>query len=57
MKITLDIPDGTICAFFDFVRLAEGGYGMQGYSIDTSELYDGSVIKIDLLEVSKNEKG
>ena len=37
MKITLDIPDTTICAFFDFIRWETpfGGLTMQGHSINS----------------------
>ena len=47
MKITLDIPDGTVCAFFDFVWSDyHGGLSMQGHSIKTDDMYDGAVIEI-----------
>lgn len=48
MKITLDLPDTTICAFFDFVRFNNkfDGMDMQVHSISSGELYDGSEIKI-----------
>ena len=48
MKIILDIPDTTVCAFFDFVRYENGfdGMTMQGHPISSDELYDGSEIKI-----------
>lgn len=47
MKIILDIPDTTICAFFDFVRYeAFDGMAMQGHPISSDELYDGSEIII-----------
>ena len=48
MKITLDIPDTTICAFFDFIRITDTGrLTMQGHSIETDSLKDGAVIKIE----------
>lgn len=47
MKITLEIPDGTVAAFFDFVYWDERGANMQGHPIPTDELYDGSEIKIE----------
>ena len=47
MKITLDIPDRTVAAFFDFVYWDERGANMQGHSIPTDELYDGAEIKIE----------
>lgn len=48
MRITLDIPDSTICAFFDFVHYTEDRRGMvmQGHSIGGDELYDGAEILI-----------
>lgn len=46
MKITLDIQDTTLCAFFDFVYYTNTGAAMQCHSIDSSELYDGSEINI-----------
>lgn len=56
MKITLDIPDGTICMFVDFVWHDERRYEglvMQGHSVPSDELYDGAEIKI---EVASNGK-
>ncbi len=47
MKITLDIPDTTVCAFFDFVHWTDNGMAMQGHSIPSDELYDGAIIKIE----------
>ena len=50
MKIILDIPDTTICAFFDFVFADYySGLMMQGHSIKTDELHEGAVIKIDAM--------
>ena len=48
MKITLEIPDGTLCAFFDFIRTSNTGLVMQGHSIPSDELYDGAEIKIEV---------
>lgn len=47
MKITLDIPDTTVCAFFDFLHYTRTGMTMQVYSIDSDELFDGSEIVIE----------
>lgn len=44
MKITLDIPDRTVAAFFDFVYWDERGANMQSHSIPTEDLYDGAEI-------------
>lgn len=46
MKITLDIPDNTLCAFFDFVHGGFLGLTMQSHSIPKDEMYDGAVITI-----------
>lgn len=47
MKITLDIPNNTMCAFFDFVRGDCEGLIMQSHSITSAELKDGAVIKVE----------
>jgi hypothetical protein len=52
MKITLDIPDNTRCAFFDFVFGDYLGMSMQCRPIESDELHDGAVIVIK----SKEEK-
>ena len=48
MKITLNIPDGTLCMFVDYVTrdLPYGGLFMQGHSVPSDDLYDGAVIDI-----------
>ena len=56
MKITLDIPDTTICAFFDFVYYTKNGMAMQCHSIDSSELCDGSEINITASLPKKKEE-
>ena len=56
MKIELEIPDGTICAFFDFVRTDyAGGLSMQGHSICSDDLYDGAKITIPIRDVPKKD--
>ena len=50
MKITLDIPDGTVGASFNFVYHSDkvyGGMAMQTRLIGGIELYDGAKIKIE----------
>lgn len=49
MKITLDIPDGTLCAVFSFVYTDTNDWSMNmcGKNISTNELTDGAEIKID----------
>ena len=56
MKITLDIPDRTVAAFFDFVYWDGRGANMQGHSIPTDELYDGAEIKIEPGPTNGEEK-
>lgn len=46
MKITLEIPNNTVCAFFDFVHGDILGLTMQSHSISGAELRDGAVITI-----------
>lgn len=56
MKITLEIPDGTICAFFDFIRTTyTDGLVMQGHSIKSDELYDGAEIKVEEIKFEEAE--
>ena len=55
MKITLEIPDTTKCAFFDFIYGARSGMMMQGHSIESDELYDGAEIKIDESDATAKE--
>lgn len=50
MKITLEIPDSTRCAFFDFVFGDFFGMTMQGRAISTDELHDGAVITVKAKE-------
>lgn len=57
MKITLEIPDTTICAFFDFVRSEVDGMTMQVHSIYSDDLFDGAEIKIERAEALENKKG
>lgn len=56
MKITLEIPDSTVCAFFDFVHYTEDrrGMAMQGHSIGSDELYDGAEIVIEQKDGADN---
>ena len=45
MKITLEIPDDTRCAFFDFVYGSVFEMMMGHLAIGSTELYDGAQIK------------
>lgn len=55
MRITLEIPNTTVCAFFDFIRYTNTGMTMQGHSISSDEMYDGALISITTQEVNDNE--
>ena len=48
MKITLDIPDTTTCAFFNYVFVNKDGYGMEMgvRSLDSDDIVDGNEIKV-----------
>ena len=46
MKITLDIPDGIVCAFFNGVEITFAGMNMVSYSLDNDDLHDGAEIKL-----------
>lgn len=46
MKITLDIPDGIICAFFNGVEYTRTGMQMFSYQIDGDDLKDGNTVKL-----------
>lgn len=51
MKITLDIPDETMCAFFSFIyRGRLGGLKMQVKQIGTADMLDGAEIKAEEIE-------
>ena len=49
MKITLDIPDTTACAFFNYVYVNKDTYGMSlgVKSLGSDDLVDGNEIKVD----------
>ena len=57
MKITLDIPDSTVCAFFNFIYYTTNCSGMlmQGHSIETDDMYDGAEIKIERKEKGESD--
>ncbi|MDY4231398.1 MAG: hypothetical protein SOX74_04860 [Candidatus Faecousia sp.] len=54
MKITLDIPDGILCGFFNGVRRTFGGLQMVSYALDSDDVRDGNTIKLPR-EQEKNE--
>lgn len=49
MKITLDIPKTTICAFVSYVLVNEDTYGMtmDVIGLNSDDLVDGNEIKIE----------
>lgn len=49
MKITLDIPDTTICAFVNYVLVNEDTYGMtmEVEGLNSDDLVDGNEIKVE----------
>lgn len=47
MKITIDIPDETICMVCDYVFYTATGLSMGVKSLETDDLYDGNEIKVD----------
>lgn len=46
MKVTLDIPDGIMCAFVNGVECTIHGMQMVSYSLDSDDLHDGAEIKL-----------
>lgn len=49
MKITLDIPDTTTCAFFNYVYMNKDSYNLSMgiKSLESDDLIDGNEIKVD----------
>lgn len=49
MKITLDIPNATTCAFINYVFVNEDTYGMSMgvKSLESDDLVDGNEIKVE----------
>lgn len=49
MKITLDFPNTTICAFVNYVLVNEDTYGMtmEVEGLNSDDLVDGNEIKIE----------
>jgi hypothetical protein len=46
MKITLDIPDGAICAFLNGVQITYNGMEMFSYQLGGDDLEDGKTTKL-----------
>ena len=56
MKITIDMPDSTICCFLNFVKYTDTGLMMQAHSITSDGLYDGSEVVVkDIVEGGEDE--
>lgn len=47
MKITIDIPDETLCVFCNYVFFTPIGLSMGVKSLETGDLYDGNEVKVD----------
>ena len=54
MKITLDIPDGIVCAFLNGVEVTLNGMSVVSYPLDSDDLHDGAEIKLP--REAKNEQ-
>lgn len=46
MRITLDIPDGIICGFFNGVEHTESGLQLVSYQLGSDDFTDGKTIKL-----------
>lgn len=52
MKITLEMPDNTICMFLNFILDDGGKLSMQNNGIDSNEMFDGNYIVIEKKEIN-----
>ena len=46
MRITLDIPDGIICGFFNGVERTNVGLQLVSYQLSSDDLTDGNTVKL-----------
>ena len=46
MRITLDIPDGIICGFFNGVEQTDVGLRLVSYQLDSDDFTDGNTVKL-----------
>lgn len=46
MKVTLDIPDGIICAFLNGVEYTDTGMQMFSYQLGSDDLKGGNTVKL-----------
>ena len=46
MRITLDIPDGIICGFFNCVEHTNAGLQLVSYQLSSDDFTDGNTVKL-----------
>ena len=46
MRITLDIPDGIICGFFNGVERTSTGLQLVSYQLSSDDFTDGNTVKL-----------
>ena len=46
MRITLDIPDGIICGFFNCVEHTNEGLQLVSYQLSSDDFTDGNTVKL-----------
>lgn len=46
MRITLDIPDGIICGFFNGVEHTNVGLQLVSYQLSSDDFADGNTVKL-----------
>ena len=46
MRITLDIPDGIICGFFNGVEHTNTGLQLVSYQLSSDDFADGNTVKL-----------
>ena len=46
MKVTLDIPDGIVCGFFNGVEITSEGMSLVSYQLGSDDLTDGKTTKL-----------
>lgn len=56
MRITLDIPDGIICGFFNGVERTETGLQLVSYQLSSDDFMDGNTVKLPREREEGDEK-
>ena len=46
MKVTLNIPDGIVCGFFNGVEITSDGMSLVSYQLGSDDLADGKTTKL-----------